>query len=151
MDDLTDLSLLLRLDIVRPVVDKLIPSCIEVCVFILSLPNTSQHSNSLYHCRSIGKTSHDFLLKVVVTLVSPIPAMTVMTSHSDLFSSSNLRLHPAKVVREKIQFNHTAHSSVFLPSYLGTAVNIASYFCCCVVAAKASEASACHCWTVTMV
>ena len=41
MDDLTDLRLLLRLDIVCPVVDELIPSCVEACLLILSLPNTS--------------------------------------------------------------------------------------------------------------
>ena len=73
-------------------------------------------------------------------MVSSIPAMTVVTSPSDLFSSSNLRLHPADVARDEIQFNHTAHSSLFLPLYLGTAVNITSYFCCWVVATKASKA-----------
>ena len=83
--------------------------------------------------------------------VSSILAMAVVTSPSDLFSSSNLKLHPADVARDEIQFNHTAHSFLFVPSYLGTAVNIASYFCCWVVAARASKAFACCRWTVTIV
>ena len=84
-------------------------------------------------------------------MVSSIPVIMVVTSPSDLFNNSSLRLHPAKNARDEIQFNHTAHSSLFLPSYLGTAANITSYFCCWVVAAKASKAVACCCWTLTMV
>ena len=90
-------------------------------------------------------------LRLSSLMVSSIPAMAVVTSSSDLFSSSNLKLHPADVARDEIQFNHTAHSSLFVPSYLGTAANIALYFCCWVVAARASKAFACCCWTVTIV
>ena len=50
--------------------------------------------------------------------------MVVVTSPSDLFSSSNLKLCPTDVARDEIQFNHTAHPSLFVPSYLGTAANI---------------------------
>ena len=90
-------------------------------------------------------------LRLSLHVVPSILAVVVVTSPSDLFSSSNLKLHPADAARDEIQFNHTAHSSLFVPSYLGTAANIASYFSCWVVAARASKAFACCCWTVTIV
>ena len=58
-------------------------------------------------------------LKLSLLMVSSILAMAVVTSPSDLFSSSNLKMCPADVARDEIQFNHTTHSSLFVPSYLG--------------------------------
>ena len=90
-------------------------------------------------------------LRLPSLTVSSIPAMVVVTSPSDLFSSSNLKLHPADVARDEIWINHIGHSSLFVPSYLGTAANMASYFCCWVVAARDFKSICCCCWTVTIV